>query len=179
MGNLTDQQKLFVKHYLKLDNAAEAARIAGYRGSNLKEIGRQLLANKKIVSALYNREPEVTVVNIKRKRRGADDLIDNLWDIVDFDVSDVATYNGSNFAYKPFAEWPTGATKAVLGATVKEFKDGSVITEFRFENKIKAIDKIGQYEGIWAGFDQLVAGLKNYGIELERDGDRFLIKQAS
>jgi phage terminase small subunit len=180
MAKLSDQQCRFVAEYEKIPNPTRAAIRAGYSEETARKAGEKLLRNPRIITALGLDKPTVVpmAITITQKNRGTDDLISNLWNIIDFDITSVSDYDGTEIKFKPFAEWPEGASRAVLGAKVKEFKDGTIVTEFMFENRIKAIEKIGQYEGIWTGFDQLVAGLKAYGIELVRNGHEFEIKKS-
>jgi len=43
MTKLTEKQKRFIDYYIETGNATEACRLAGYRGSNLKVVGKQNL----------------------------------------------------------------------------------------------------------------------------------------
>ena len=55
MGQLTTRQVLFVEHYALCNNAAEAARLAGYSADTSRQIGSRLLSNVDIKAALQAR----------------------------------------------------------------------------------------------------------------------------
>lgn len=57
MDKLTTKQRLFVEAYLANPNATDAARKAGYRGSEnaLAVVGNKLLRNSKIAALMENR----------------------------------------------------------------------------------------------------------------------------
>lgn len=177
MRQLNEQQLRFVRKYKKCRDATQAAISAGYSEESARVNGARLLRDPRVIALLIP-EPEITIVETRKEQYGnTDDLLNNLWAIADFDLADVGNYEHGDFTFKPFAQWPEGASRAVLSATVRQSRDGRfVTTEFKFCDKLKAIDMLGRYEGIWSGWEQLVAGLKAYGIELERDGEQFMIK---
>ena len=55
MGQLTTRQALFVDHYALCNNAAEAARLAGYSADTSRQIGSRLLSHVDVKAALQAR----------------------------------------------------------------------------------------------------------------------------
>ncbi len=172
---LTPQQNLFVKHYLAGHDAETAADLAGYKGANLRKLAAELL-RKPHISALVVGEVRVEVMD-DEPITNAEWILERYRDVADFDIAAVTTFDGRELKWRPYKDWPTGASRAVMAAKVTESRNGDIVTEFRFRDSLSALDKLGQYLGIWQSFDQLVSGLKAYGIELERDGDKFKIKE--
>lgn len=109
-------------------------------------------------------------------------IVARLESIADFSLKKVAEVMDGELIFKPLSEWDDGSARALqsVKSTIAIKPDGRVQQmEYKFESKLDALHKLGQYHGMWMGFDQLVSGLKAYGIELVRDGDQFLIKQSN
>ena len=56
MGQLTTRQALFVEHYALCNNAAEAARLAGYSAQTARVIGPENLSKPAVKAALEARQ---------------------------------------------------------------------------------------------------------------------------
>ena len=56
MGQLTTRQVLFVEHYALCNNAAEAARLAGYSAQTARVIGPENLSKPAVKAALEGRQ---------------------------------------------------------------------------------------------------------------------------
>jgi hypothetical protein len=56
MGQLTTRQALFVEHYALCNNAAEAARLAGYSAQTARVIGPENLSKPAVKAALEGRQ---------------------------------------------------------------------------------------------------------------------------
>lgn len=63
MKGLTTKQKLFVEHYLANPNATQAARKAGYKGSNdtLASVGKENLRKPQIAKLLEERVQKAVI----------------------------------------------------------------------------------------------------------------------
>lgn len=181
---LTTSQELFVKHILVGEEAEKAAELAGYSGANLRKLGQQLLKKPVIMEAIEAGQSEVAAIeafDAPEPLMTADYLMLCYQDQIRFSLKNVAKVVNGVLEFKPLNDWSDNDARCVkkVKSTIANRPDGTTLQqiEFEFESRQVAMDKLGQYYGIWSGFDQLVRGLKEYGIELERDGDRFLLKQ--
>lgn len=180
---LNQQQELFVKHYLSGSSAEVAASLAGYSEKHARGIGNRLLRHRDIAARLEAKKVEVLEpVNEAEPISNADWLIVRLESIADFNIKKVANVVDGEVTFKPLNEWSDQDVRAIdsIKQTISVKPDGTRVTttEYKICDKLKAMDMLGRYHGIWSGFDQLVMGLKAYGIELVRDGDKFMVKQS-
>lgn len=180
---LTNSQALFVEHFLAGETAERAAELAGYSGANLRKLGQQLLKKPLVAEAIDRARSAVVKAEIDdgiEPLMTADYLMLCYQDQIRFSLKNVAKVVDGVMEFKPLNDWSDADARCVkkVKSTIATRPDGTTIQqlEFEFESKQVAMDKLGQYYGIWSGFDQLVRGLKEYGIEISRDGDKFQIK---
>lgn len=183
---LTEQQKIFVKHFLEGCGSELSAIRAGYSEKHAKAAGLRLLRNPRVAKQIETGQNKIEVlspVGAIEPISNPDWIMVRLESIADFSLKKVAEVMDGELIFKPLTEWDDGSARALqsVKSTIATKPDGTRVqqVEYKFESKIQALDKLGQYHGIWMGFDQVVSGLKAYGIELVRDGDQFLIKQSN
>lgn len=110
---MNDKQQLFVAEYVKLRNATEAARRAGYSSNRAKQTGSELLRKPEIAAAIQKEDED------RRQRLGldADWIVDRLVAVHEraFDGAPKVTRDGKIIRDEdgvPIVEWsPSGATK--------------------------------------------------------------------
>jgi phage terminase small subunit len=187
--NLSEQQRLFLTYYQDGLGVEEAALSAGYSEGTAKKQGERLLRHPRVAEALGKRTIRQDIVTYTSDNEGSIEPISNadwiavrLESIADFSIKRVAEVVDGEVVFKPLSEWDDGSARALqsVKSTIATKPDGTRLQqiEYKFESKTDALQKLGQYHGMWAGFDQLVAGLKGYGIELVRDGNEFQIKKS-
>lgn len=176
---MTERDRVFLVLHEETGDIRASAIKAGFPEATALQAGQRVLKKKKD-SALVRADPkpEVTVVE---PLMTAEYLMLKYQSIINFSLKDVADVVDGEVVFKPLSEWSDDSARSIdwVKSTVGRKPDGTslTMTEYKFCDRQKAMDKLGQYHGIWAGFDQLVSGLKAYGIELVRDGDMFMIKE--
>lgn len=84
---LSTKQTAFVEHYLRVWNAAEAARLAGYSDATARQQGSRLLTNVDIQTAVSARLDEL--------KMSADEVLTRLADIARGDMADFVTLDNA------------------------------------------------------------------------------------
>lgn len=171
---MTGKMELFCEHYAKVLNASEAARLAGYATSRTGEHGYQLLQK----APIQKRIAELTAKVAKKIHISTDMLIEELWNIASFDIGEIFNDDGS---LKPIGEIPKKIRKAISGIdTYKDFTEGVEIGEtkkIKSWDKLKAIELIGRYKGIW--IDKVQKTNVNLNVDLDEESETFQKIKAS
>jgi phage terminase small subunit len=81
--DLNKRQEIFVQHYVRTNNAAESARLAGYSENGAKQYGSQLLQNKHVKQAIEELRREQDLTMQAQFRTGAMRAFHKLMEIID------------------------------------------------------------------------------------------------
>lgn len=158
---LTPKQELFCREYLIDLNATQAAIRAGYSRNSARSIGEENLTKPDIAAYLQ----QLMAARAERVDRTGDDVVKSFWAIADFSIKDIATFDGKEFKFKPMTEWPEGAEIAIASIKQTTKEEGAVI-DIKFESKLAAAKALGDYLGMFTGYDQLVRAADLYGKKL-------------
>jgi phage terminase small subunit len=153
MGNamsaerLTGKQQLFIAEYLNCLNGAEAARLAGYSGSNetLAAVGYENLRKPHIAAEIER--------IMQDKIMSASEVLMHLTDIGRGDMDDVVDANGNVDLKKAREKRKTRLIKTIRQRTIttsSEDGEGSDIYETRIEmyDRIKALTLLAKYHDL-------------------------------
>jgi phage terminase small subunit len=141
MDELTDKQRLFVEHYLACWNATEAARRAGYDGTegSLRSIGSENLTKPNI-------EKEIAV-RIAEKAMTANEVLVSVGGLARFDVSPFIRFNGRS-------KTPYVDVKALIAAgygyAIKSVVKTKFGTNIEFYDRFAALQLIGKHFKLFA-----------------------------
>ncbi len=155
MNEMTTKQEMFVKEYLIDFNATRAAIRAGYSPKTANEQGTQLLVrlSDNIQTAI---EEKGKLIDVK-----VEQIILELAKIAFSDIKQYLEYKTDKYiqGYDKDGQPVTGYRQIVDAVDSSEV-DGSVIQEvslskdgvfkFRLHDKIKALEMLGRYKGIFA-----------------------------
>jgi hypothetical protein len=166
---LTNKEEAFAQAYRKSRNKKQAAidagcpiRTAGTTGSRMYK-KPHVLARIKELDARDCAAVSVTV----------NDVLTVLKNVAKFNLREITHMEGDELKLRPMDEWPDGADAAITGIkqSVKEGEiDGSAYKtstcELRFDSRLTAARTIGDYLGMFTGYDQLVRAAEVYGKKL-------------
>jgi len=158
---LTSRQERFAREYLKNGfNAKQAALSAGYAPKRAKEMGYENLTKPHLQAFIQQAKREVDDEDIMT----ATEVLKELSIIGRSNIRDFITIaEGGGIQAKTFEEIPVEICKALESVSedraIKENNDGSSVTvfdkiKFKMHSKIQALDKLGQYSGLWKDKDQ-------------------------
>lgn len=163
MEGLSEQRKLFVKHYLICLTASGAAKAAGY--CNPDVAGHRLIRNDKVQAAIQQEMD-------KRSRKldiTAEKVLQELAKIGFADIRNYCAWNHSGVEIKDsdsISDEHSGAIQEV----VHHFSDGAGQTKVKLYDKISALEKIGKHLGMWKETPNLTLQLPDYSKVLELNG---------
>lgn len=155
---LTDKQRLFCIYYVKSFNQTMAAMKAGYSPERAHVTGSELVRNSKVkayIKELKGKMAEEIFID-------AIDVLNKYIKIAFSDITDYLTFGQREVPVMgPFGPIVNKETKEVITKTVNfvDFKesnvvDGTIISEvkqgkdgvtIKFEDRMKALDKLSQY----------------------------------
>jgi phage terminase small subunit len=150
-NNITPKHKKFIDFYIESDNATEAYKKAGYKGGSAGVSSWNLLKKPYIQQFLSERRTEVAkTANIK-----AQDVINELAkiafanseDFFEWDETVVETNQGEKKISRILIKEPAliNRDKKAAIAGIKETSQGGL--EFKFHDKIKALENLSKYFG--------------------------------
>lgn len=143
---LTKQQEIFCKEYLKDLNARRAAERAGYSKHTAQVQGSRLMQNEKVqkrVQALFDKRAAKIELS-------AELILERLLEVATVDLADAYDSDGK---LKPLHDIPKSVRQAMSGIDVaEEFagygKDRQKVADVRkvkFWDKIKALEVLGKH----------------------------------
>jgi phage terminase small subunit len=147
------REKVFITEYLKHNNAARAARVAGYSPTRSNNAAHEIRQRPHVAHAIAQ-EQEASL----RSEITKEQIIRNLAKIANHDVTDVFQWSEVEFAVNDQGNVvisgspklkPSAVLPEELTYSVKKFKvnmDGSVTLEFY--DKIAALEKLARYFGL-------------------------------
>ena len=167
---LTPRQERFIRAYLQLGNATQAAIQAGYSKKAAAEAGHHLLRNAKIsarVAAPIKRlaaRAELSAARVLEEMRR-------------LAFTDFRTFYGPDGQIKPMSEWTEemGSQAAVLETIVKSAKDGGVtdvVLKFKVHDKKAPLEMLGKHFKLVADAVQ-VMDVEKLNERLERGRQRY------
>jgi phage terminase small subunit len=144
---LTDQQRLFAKHYADLNNGTEAARKAGYSPKSAQVSAHRMLKDERILALIASWEVKATARELVTEARLEQELeYAALLDVRR--VFDPAT--GRLLAPADIDEETARAIASFKVTTRKVGKDVEVsLADIKFVDKLQAIHKLGQQRGMF------------------------------
>jgi phage terminase small subunit len=170
MDKLTAKQERFCQEYLIDSNGTQAAIRAGYSRKTAQQQSFKLLLNAVILAKISDFR---AAINDKLALE-ADFVISKFMSIADFNISKIADFDGQSFDFKPMSEWPAGSINAIASfkeTTITRGTATTTVIDIKFESKLTALEALGRHLGMFQGFDQAVAALATYGINLKRGED--------
>lgn len=141
MAKLNDRQERFVDEYLVDHNATAAAKRAGYSEKTARSQGQRLLTNVDIQAAIQKRQARLRgKLEITQER-----VLEELAAIAFANGADFATVNQNGIVrITPTSELPDEKRKAI--ASIKEGQYG---TEVKLHDKVKALELLAKYLGMF------------------------------
>lgn len=140
---LTAKQALFVKHYVHLKNASQAAKLAGYSEDNADSLGYQNLQIPLVRAAI---QKELKQQN-ERLDLTADRVLLELFRIATVDLSEAYSEGG---ALKLMHNIPEDVRRAIAGVETREEcdTDGNKIADIvklKFVDKNRALESLAKH----------------------------------
>lgn len=148
------KQQLFVLHYLATGgNGTEAARRAGYKGSDatLAQVAHENL-NKPEVAAAVEKERARQLERVQIK---ADEVLMELRRVALTDLADA--FDGKTGALKAPKDMPPELRRALSGIEVEDLYEGrgrerecvGQVRKVKFWDKVKALELLGKHLGLF------------------------------
>lgn len=143
---MNDRQQLFVAEYVKLRNATEAAKRAGYSSNRAKQTGSELLRKPEIAAAIEREDAE------RRERLGMD---------ADWIVRRLVAVHEKAF---------DGAPKVTRDGKIIRDEDGEPIYEWSPSGATKPLELLMRHLGLGAEHHEIeVSGEVVYTLTLDRE----------
>jgi phage terminase small subunit len=144
-SQLTRRQRLFVDEYLASRTAAAAYVAAGYKGQDTTACAWQLLKKPLIADAVIERRRQLLDdVGIRQER-----VVTELAAIAFVDPRKLETELGETI---PLHQLDSATAAAISGVEIEDVSIGGRIGKrykYRFWDKPKALDKLGQWMKLW------------------------------
>lgn len=148
---LNTRQALFVEHYLRLNNATQAAIEAGYSQRGAGQTAHKLLKNAEIAARVRDRTTEV----LKSRQMEADEVLARMADIARGDIR--VFVNGSDFsldAHEDGTPRPTQLirrikTRKKSRALADESTETEVEQEIELYDAQAALVTLGKHWKLW------------------------------
>jgi phage terminase small subunit len=149
----------FVQLYLKLGNATEAAKQAGYSAKTAYSQGARLLKDVEIQSQLERLRSKIeerTIVTLE-------EVVQAIRDAAFLDPADIYDDNGN---IKPLSQIPLAARRAIVGLKTTTFNqaggDGvqETVADVRFVDKAKSFDMLMKHKSGYAPLEVNVTGME-------------------
>lgn len=158
MSELTPKQKIFVLEYMKDFNATRAAKAAGYSVKTARQMGQKNLTKPIIQEALL-REKNGLLQRTERLRMEIAEIRSENENSARLDMADyIKVAESGEIQVIPFDQLPEGASKYIKKIkehrTIKkdtESEGETIISRIEFElhDKMKALDNLAQFEGMF------------------------------
>lgn len=142
MRSLTQKQQAFINAYIgeANGNGTQAARLAGYKGSDdtLRSVARENLTKPHIAAEIERRQQAA------RERAGLtlDWLVERLMRIADVNIADFGVWQGAWFRLHDSTTVPRELAYAI--SEVREGKHGIAV---KFHSKTQALEMLGRHLG--------------------------------
>lgn len=167
---LTELQARFVQEYPACDfNATEAARQAGYSEKTAHAQASRLLKNVKVQAALSEYLNDLT----QRAELQAEDVLEEYRRIAFSNLRDVVHWGPDGLELRASDELPDEVAAAVREVEVNEWRqeDGTVRrrVKVKMHRKEKALDKLGEFLGLWQDPHELRVRILQVFAELSTD----------
>ena len=157
----------FCQQLVKHGNQARAYKEAGFGVKNAGSNAARLSANELILKRIE----EIRAEQRHRIRVDLERIIDEHKSVLDFDLSDILTYEDGRWELSPIQSWPAGYSKCVSFFGFN--KSGQPIIKI---DKHPARESLARILGLYSDFNSSIACLWTYGLELRQgeDGKRVL-----
>jgi phage terminase small subunit len=140
---MNPRKEKFVEAYVRLGNATEAAKAAGYSLKTAYSQGHRLLKDADISAALAASRQQV----MADLRLEAKDVLQELVYVARSDVGNLFTADG---ALKKLSEMDEGARRSIAGIDVEaETENHGKVTKVRLWSKTEALDKLAKHLGLY------------------------------
>lgn len=157
-GGITPRKRRFIDYYIELDNATQAAIKAGYSKNGAGQTANNLLKTTEIQQAIEERRKEIA----EKADIRAQDVINefakiafaNPEDFFEWEESIIETSQGEQkIVSKILIKTPEqiDRDKKAAIASIKETAQGGL--EFKFHDKIKALENLSKYFGNFTDAD--------------------------
>jgi phage terminase small subunit len=162
---MNTKQERFCREYMIDLNATQAAIRAGYSKKTAGSIGQENLTKPEILARISELKAKI----IDSLEIDAGEVLAKVAAIMRFTISDIADYDGKVLTFKPIDQWPEGVEAAISSVKVVNTgtgKNARSDLSMRFESKLAAAKLLGEYLGMFEGYDQLVRTAAIYGKKL-------------
>jgi phage terminase small subunit len=159
------KQERFCREYMIDLNATQAAIRAGYSKKTARQAGAENMTKPVISARISELKAKIT----EGLAIDAGEILAKVSAIMRFTISDIAEWDGKEFRFKPMEQWPEGVETAIASvkvATTGTGKNSITTLSLRFESKLAAAKLLGEYLGMFTGYDQLVRMAELYGKKL-------------
>ena len=148
---LTEQQRLFCKHYATLNNGTQAARQAGYSTKSAETYAVKLLKDKRILALIAE------LVESLERNQEREELVDEarLERELEYAATlDPRTIFDDDGALLDPLKIPERTARAIQSMKIVQRKDGdgdvsAVLADVKFMDKANAIKLLGQQKGMF------------------------------
>lgn len=176
---LTSKQEQFCREYVIDSNGRQAAIRAGYSPKTATEISSEYLMKPHVQA----RVAELQAERQKRTDRSADEVLKKIWELAEFQLEDVCSFDGEEVTFKPSSEWSQRARTTVRNikqtSTTTYDRQGNPCTknvvEIKAESLTSALDMLLKNYGMTSDFNTAIATLRRYGLFVKcKDGKYYL-----
>jgi phage terminase small subunit len=172
---LTPKQQRFAQEYLLDLNITQAAIRAGYSAKTAYSIGQQNL--KKLEVQAYISELQQN--RSQRTQITADRVLQEIGRLAFSNVTDIVEFNDRGVIFKRSGDLTAEVTAAISevssDVTYHRSPDGeddeptpTVKQKIKMHNKVEALKLAAQHLGLTTDFNQAIAALATYGINLKQ-----------
>ncbi len=149
-GELTDQQELYCREYLKDLNQTQAAIRAGYEEASARQQASRLMTKDNVAS-------RIAELAAKRERRLEIQSDDILRELNRIGYSDIRGLLNDDGTARPVKDWPEELARAVSSIEIEEIFEGSgrdrvwtgYLKKFKFWSKDKALENLGKHKKLF------------------------------
>ena len=147
-SKLTQKQERFVQEYLIDLNATQAAIRAGYSCRTARSIGQENLTKPAIQQAIQERTGKVA----NRLELKAEAVIQRLADIAFSELGQVASWDSQgNMTVRPSHEMTPAERAGIENIQATGREDGTRTISITLANRMRALELLGRYFGLWGG----------------------------
>lgn len=140
-NSLSKKQKLFCEYYVRIGNATESCRRAGFNAKNMSNLAWKLIQQEKIKKYVACLDE----ANAANHRVTQEMLVQELKEVAFFDMKDIIAEKDGNFILK--------SIEAIRdhGRVIKRVKYNTKTKQIEVEayDKLESIEKLAKYIGLY------------------------------
>jgi phage terminase small subunit len=167
---LTPKKKRFCEEYCVDSNGTQAAIRAGYSVRSAGQMAEQLLKKHEIQECIATLRKESTArVNVTIDR-----VVEEYAAIAFANTMKAVEVKAGKLLVKDPTTLPEQLQRAIASISPVQTKDG-VFFKLTFFDKVRALDSLGKYLGMFSEFNGAIATLKTYGIHLRQTDEGWVV----